>query len=431
MRTLRLAVVALLALSRAAAAVETARLEPLTLTPTPAAASALAAPAVGLAAPESVLAAPQALEAPPAAQAAPAPPQAEAAPSDAGEAAATGGEKSFLEAIGAYFAEQESEPDLAPGRGGFGPYAQPNELRPCDARRVLAESPSGVYVSVGTSRGFAGAALSDASHLLLLDSSAGIVAHNRITVAMLELAKDRRDFLSLRVDPAAARFAETRRLSPASRRALADAGAVALWQRAEQTSALQPGARSFAGANYLSDDVLFGRLKRLADRGRIRAIQVDLGDAQDVRLIAEGLRREGTPVGTLYVSNAWQRLYLDERGFSRLVEAFQPAASPKSVVLVTLQFPNRPVPRGMRFDWDYFGFRFGDAAAAQRPWRALYERTSVLSRHRLNALDGPAGSWRRAWNRASFQTRASWAWLRWLSATIRRDFWRTKDLADK
>ncbi len=348
----------------------------------------------------------------------------EAAPPPSGEASSAQAEEAFLEAIGARFDKHESGFKLGPGDNEFNRFQNPNEKKPTDALDILRQAPKGAYVAVGTARGFMGAAVTRASHLLLADYSAGIVVHNRITIAMLDLAKDRKEFLRLR-DPRTPlseilALAKERKISPASLRALEGESEtqtirygdpppqvslrsdVAAWQRGEASSELRPGNRAFAGLNYLEDDALFGHLKGLADRRRITAIQLDLGDQMDVKEVVDAMRAQGVMLGTLDVSNAWQEApveYMKRAAFAKLVSAFGAVARPDSLVLATLPLPNATVPRGMGFHWNYYGFRFGEVQRrGDGAWKTLYDHPAVLTAHRINPPDGPASPLRRFWN---------------------------------
>ena len=61
-------------------------------------------------------------------------------------------------------------------------FLTPNEHYPSLALPAFKESIRGVYISVGTERGFIGAAFSHATHLLLVDIHPDVAEFNRINV---------------------------------------------------------------------------------------------------------------------------------------------------------------------------------------------------------------------------------------------------------
>ena len=74
-------------------------------------------------------------------------------------------------------------------------FLAPNEEYPADAVRILDQAVSGVYLSVGTERGFIGAALaSNITHLLLADRDPRVVFFNRINIALLTVAQSREEY---------------------------------------------------------------------------------------------------------------------------------------------------------------------------------------------------------------------------------------------
>src|SRR4051812_25922144 len=66
-----------------------------------------------------------------------------------------------------------------------GYFLAPNERFPQHLRPVLADSAPGVYVTVGTERGFIGTTMSGADYLFLFDIDLWAVYYNRATILLL------------------------------------------------------------------------------------------------------------------------------------------------------------------------------------------------------------------------------------------------------
>jgi hypothetical protein len=75
----------------------------------------------------------------------------------------------------------------------------PNELMTTELNSALKDSAEGVYVSVGTDRSFNNASVSKATHLLVLDYDDCVIEFNVINTWLLDIAKDRNDYLHLRL----------------------------------------------------------------------------------------------------------------------------------------------------------------------------------------------------------------------------------------
>lgn len=276
------------------------------------------------------------------------------------------------------FLEDLELPELFTVTGGFGTFVSPNEQMPSRALPILRRAGPGVYVSVGTERGFIGAALTPkADSLLLLDRDAHVVRYNRVNAALLALAKDRRDYLELRRWASHEDWrARAPGVAPELRALLEDAQLWAWWRKTlrepgfESLHAPPPpveGPYAFQGANYLHDDALFARLHAMAKAGRIKAHQLELGDSAALPSLVRALKAGGVQLSVLDISNAWGPAYMDELGVESLVQAFGAVASPSQSLLMLSGAFGRDASRS-QFDvrskqwiwgWDYVGFPLG------------------------------------------------------------------------
>jgi len=275
-------------------------------------------------------------------------------------------------------------------------YVTPNELRPRDARRILRRAPKGAYVSVGTERGFVGAALARSSHLLLVDRDPKVAAYNRYNAALLRLATDQLDYARLRYASRSEiekrdRFAS---LDAADRETLVtDFEAFSKNQRDNPIMTSEDGA--FKGANYVRDPALFASLKSMADGRRIKVIQARLGEPKSDVALAGALLASGVPLAVLDLSNAWSKHYMGYGDTSALVRAFARAAEPNSIVMVT---------RNGAFRWSYYGFKPYGKAKGSDEAANLAPALSRISSYAPNRLYGKAG--------------APWLPRRWLNAAL-------------
>ncbi|MCA2962218.1 MAG: hypothetical protein IOD12_18345 [Silvanigrellales bacterium] len=277
-------------------------------------------------------------------------------------------------------------------------YYSPNEQMPAEAQAVFRWAPDKLHVSVGTERGFLGAASAKANALLLLDYEPGAVFFNRLNAELLEASTDRLDYRQLRLTADAD---EWRRRAKGEGRLMGLSGAwdwwtdcvrkseregchhftffqmsdgewkkaYERWQTAhpgEKTPFLQP----YAGVNYMNDDELYGRLARLAKAGRIGAYRFDFTETSKWRQVTRELTEKGWRLGTFDFSNTWQPEYVGIERTADIADALLPLATPESAFLVTFLGHNwRKAPwvthtNGKPYfvnPFVYIGFRFSSA----------------------------------------------------------------------
>ncbi len=252
------------------------------------------------------------------------------------------------------------------------PHLAPNELSPGTASPILKTAPEGVYVAVGTERGFIGAALAEnVTDLLLIDRNIEIVYFNQLNIALLRTSKNRQDYLKLRLHSS---FEEWRSrlekadLDSTSRKFLSSEKAFNWWQtNVRNNSAFKlfhrhpeqiwvspdgrlreivpPEGPPFFNANYLHYDVLYEKIKSLADAGRIGTALQDLASLtiEDLSVILQN-----KVVSVLDISNAWAKDYLGSLGVAKLLQTFSIFTRHNSLFLTTS--PKR--------HWRYLGHTF-------------------------------------------------------------------------
>jgi len=130
----------------------------------------------------------------------------------------------------------------------------------------------------------------------------------------------------------------------------------------------------YKDANYLYDDRLFNKLHEMARAGRISALEVDLGEADQVRAVVEKLAAKNVGLSVLDVSDTWyfstrqSVSFLSPPKSIELWKSFGTIAKPESVLLFTAWeqlHQRKPDPRKARLEfwpWIYFGMTFKSVA---------------------------------------------------------------------
>jgi hypothetical protein len=253
-------------------------------------------------------------------------------------------------------------------------FIDPNEQHPVEMLPLLEASAPGVHIALGTERGFIGGALNpNATHLLLIDGDSEIVRYNRINIALLEVARNRQEYLRLRLATThepwiqiVSELIEKDSISQEARDILADKGLWQWWHTVRhaprnvgldilenEDKARQKGVTDFMGANYLFDDNLFSRLSTMAKQGYMQTVCINLDSAEELEQIFLKIITEITAqklkLSVFDLSNAWWGQYISKHNIEKLIEKLKLITNEKSIFLLTA---------GSRRKWHYVGLQF-------------------------------------------------------------------------
>ncbi len=239
-------------------------------------------------------------------------------------------------------------------------FTDPDEANASSAMAILERAPRGAYISVGTERGFVGASLSPGvDRFILVDVDEKAVRFNRVNTALLRVSTDRTDYLDLRLKGKLEDWkkrAKAEGVDAETATVLQDAESFKWWKRVVRKSKdfavmNQDLKRNFSGAfkdtYYVANDEPFMRIRKLAQAGKISAIQLDLRDSEKVKATVEKLKGEGVSLGVFDLSNAWW--YLEENEVQAAIDGFRPISKPESVVLFKSNNAGA---------WAHYGFTF-------------------------------------------------------------------------
>lgn len=253
---------------------------------------------------------------------------------------------------------------------GRGYFLAPNERRPQEAADILAGADPGMFISVGTERGFVEASIGkDVSHLLLVDNNRDVVLFNRLNAALIGVAKDLDDYIHLRFASSATEWvARSRGRGKALYKDLLRHPHAWDWWKAmvRENKHLSEfhGTRNqyengwFEGVSYLREQDRFKKLKKLASSGKIQAEFVELASEPDVSKLAEGIRKCGLPVGAVDISNAWANGVPHHR-VPRLLRQLGAVVHDNALLVITgFRWSDIRESTHPQEDWFYSGYRF-------------------------------------------------------------------------
>jgi hypothetical protein len=247
-------------------------------------------------------------------------------------------------------------------------FLDPNETQPVKEKEILTLTSPGVYISVGTERGFIGASLSpDVTHLLLIDYEPKVVLFNRINIALLEMAQSQNDYVWLRLHASADEWksrAKSCNLENYLKVYVSEPGNLLFFRTLLEKPGFQSfddyelGLRSgkFVGANYLFNLNQFEKISKLAKKGLIQAEPIDLRDHDSVDKIISALSKASLKISVLDLSNACDRWYVPKSDLTHLLNAALPVMESKTILLITVL---SNIQNKTDFFWDYFAFEIG------------------------------------------------------------------------
>lgn len=223
-------------------------------------------------------------------------------------------------------------------------FIHPNEEAPKQGLPLWNLVEAGLYVTVGTERGFLAASLSPkVTHLLLIDRDVEVVYFNRVNALLLAAAHSRSDYLNLRFKCGPNEWLERiGSLAPQLRKSVDIKAAWKWWkqhvrenEKFENFDKSSGGKGPFGEISYLYSDSMFERLHKMAQEGRIQSTVVQLSDRAAVSRIVRAIKDTGLRVSALDLSNAWDRIYIPRTEFSALLEEFAQVTSRTALLILT------------------------------------------------------------------------------------------------
>lgn len=234
-------------------------------------------------------------------------------------------------------------------------YIYPNEKYPHEGLPILSKAPEGVYIAVGTDRGFNNASLTPAtSHLLLLDVDPNAVRFNTINTRLLKASSNRQDYLGLRLYSSVHDWRTKDIGTPEDFEFWKKNVREGLFFRRFHSGSKDNPEGYFSGANYLHYDGQFERIWKLAKEDRIFSALANLADINSVREVVSQLSAKQLTVGVLDLSNAWGPQYMFDHQINGILAEFSKISKIDSFVYLT--FYRRQVPDN-EFVYSAFTFK--------------------------------------------------------------------------
>jgi hypothetical protein len=277
----------------------------------------------------------------------------------------------------------------------------PNELNSYQAAPVLQAAPTGVQISVGSERGFINFGYNlNATHLLLVDSDPNVVFYNQMNIALMNLSRNRLEFIHLKYRARPEEVATLARerlndLNPQTARLLTHDAQMKAFRSLTQSSPRWASIHSLVLGqgvnldhptfsfehNYMVHDPSFAKVKSRADLGRVQAIQGNLHDVALATRTARVISDSGLQLSALDPSNSWHSPYSTPAQAASFIDALRPCARPESVVMFTGMLSGDGANTGssrdrdlrmrqgdIEFQWGYAGRTYG-SLTNREAWR--------------------------------------------------------------
>ncbi|MEC9283920.1 MAG: hypothetical protein VX642_14495 [Bdellovibrionota bacterium] len=216
-------------------------------------------------------------------------------------------------------------------------YLVPNEESIEKALPIFSQTKEGVYIGVGTERSFVGAAVSNATHLLLADFDQDILIYNRMMIELFKFAKNKDEFYQIRTN-----FTQLADLfshfhdSPLSNESIYN-----FLKRYR-------GTKLFSKRNwfYVEDSLkrpetsfwqnedLYQKLHKMALENKIQVVDLDFSKENQRLKLVNAIKEKNLTISMLDLSNAWQLGYIGRKTYSALVD-FLPISTDHSLYMAT------------------------------------------------------------------------------------------------
>lgn len=246
----------------------------------------------------------------------------------------------------------------------------PNETDLGQFRPQYEKMGQGIYLSVGTERGFMSAAMQgqNSTGLILVDRDPKITIFNYYNRALLALATSRIDYQFLRLQ---ADFEHIqKRLKLASSAVLSSQNQFILtqldiwqwWKLIHQNSAWLSFMRDpklnpegdFKNANYLFEEDLFQAISHLAKTNKIFIFNSRLEDPLLLTLLSQTLENNKSKISVLDVSNAWSTGYIGPESTLKMVQSFNSLLTIDSQLVLTYLSQKKAYDNSSKFNFYFF-----------------------------------------------------------------------------
>ncbi len=188
------------------------------------------------------------------------------------------------------------------GDGAGEGFIVPNEMGYLSYSSYL-KGQKGVLISVGTFRAFQAAATGEFSHVVLFDYASEVVIFNRMLIEYIKQSRDRIHFLDLM-------FGTNRvyeKLESNNQSLLINE--LSLNEKSEQKQFLRKIIELYrdpttSGANFLTSDVYFQKIKKLASNNKLILVNGSLSGKESLADLSILLKQRQLKVSVLDLSNA-------------------------------------------------------------------------------------------------------------------------------
>ncbi len=268
----------------------------------------------------------------------------------------------------------------------------PNEVFPEHILPIFEKMKAGLFVSVGSERGFLYAGLTDKiQSLLLVDYDQSIVKFNKLNIRLLKAARNRKDYIYLRTKAGEKEWMERGLLSVDW----------SWWRENVKFTGLNYNPNVdfymhksknelgfFRKTNYLFVDEQFNRVKQLADRDLILVTHLDISNKLSSEMLSNALIEWPHEISAIDLSNTWEDMYASMTGVEQFVKSLRPRTLANAILVLT---EDRSSGLGV---WLYNGFYVDDFLSSQSksisyPWFNSLDWDELLLKHQYGYLFVP------------------------------------------
>ena len=241
----------------------------------------------------------------------------------------------------------------------------PNELNPTKQIAIIEQAPlGGVYLSVGTERGFFALGLAGYrfQQVILADHDPAVIYFNEINIALIEASQTLQDYLLLRLSKNVNEFQSNLSKVAYQPKPTLDLNAKehGRWfterMRNYKKEFIEACSSGSLGEVYFQSEDHYQQLRSMILEGRVVTRFLELNRANPFGKIENELEQAGLEISVLDLSNAWWKRYL--KGRSRKFILGPRQFHKDGIVIVTDKDLDQDFSKNkaLALNWVYYGF---------------------------------------------------------------------------
>jgi hypothetical protein len=251
----------------------------------------------------------------------------------------------------------------------------PNETSPIDNISNLRKLPRGVYLTVGTERGFISAANAlNVDRLILADVSQAVNLYNLINILLIHSSNNKEDYLELRLNSDyqnwKAKLETISDLTPKEVDFFTTKEVYNWWDKTIRTPLWDSFHKDpihqtemnhhFKGMNYLFNDESYEKIRSLVLENRVEVYNIDWSNVDNMHELFDSFKTRNLIISSIDFSNAWYNSYIPKESVQSIISQSAELMAHKAQYLFTdvgeIESDLASSSKESFLTWNYYSF---------------------------------------------------------------------------